>query len=89
MIKWFKGTPGPWELDGVEIRASASHPSERLCEMAPGFSAEDARLMAAAPKLYAALARLTQAAQDANVGYMDAAVAEGWDALELVTSNSN
>ena len=49
----------------------------------------NARLIAAAPRLYAALARLTQAAQDANVGYLDAAVAEGWDALELATSNSN
>ena len=85
----FKGTPGPWELDGVEIRATASHPSESVCEMSPGFTQEDARLIAAAPNLYAALARLTQAAQDANVGYLDAAVAEGWDALELITSNSN
>lgn len=85
----FKGTPGPWEVDGVEIRASASHPSKRLCEMAPGFTQADAQLIATAPRLYAALARLTQAAQDANVGYLDAAVAEGWDALEIATSNSN
>lgn len=49
----------------------------------------NAALIAAAPRLYAALARLTQAAQDANVGYLDAAVAEGWDALEIATSNSN
>lgn len=54
----FKGTPGPWEVDGVEIRASASHPTERICEMAPGFSAEDAKLIAAAPDLLKALGDL-------------------------------
>lgn len=51
----FKGTPGPWEVDGVEIRASASHPMERICEMAPGFSTEDAKLIATAPQLLLAL----------------------------------
>lgn len=51
----FKGTPGPWELDGVEIRASASHPTERICDMAPGFSKADAQLIAAAPDLLKAL----------------------------------
>lgn len=46
-----KHTPGPWELDGVEIRATAAHPSERLCDMVPGFEKADAELMAAAPTL--------------------------------------
>jgi hypothetical protein len=50
-----KITEGPWEVDGVEIRASASHSSERICEMAPGFSDADAQLIAAAPDLLKAL----------------------------------
>ena len=95
----FKGTPGPWEavgedLDDFRVRAVAGqkkgqgYSSERtVCEEIR--KREDALLIAAAPRLYAALARLTQAAQDANVGYLDAAVAEGWDALEIATSNSN
>jgi len=51
-------TKGPWIVDGVEIRASASHPSERICEMAPGFSDEDAKLIAEAPDLLGALKML-------------------------------
>lgn len=46
-----KHTPGPWELDGVEIRATAAHPSESLCVMTPGFEEADGRLLAAAPTL--------------------------------------
>ena len=48
----FKGTQGPWEVDGVEVRASASHPTERICEMVPGFERADADLIAAAPDLF-------------------------------------
>ena len=44
-------TPGPWEIDGVEIRATASHPSESICVMTPGFEDADAQLLAAAPTL--------------------------------------
>lgn len=51
----FKGTPGPWEKDGVEIRAVSQHPSECLCVMQPGFEREDALMLAAAPTLFAAL----------------------------------
>lgn len=56
-----KHTPGPWELDGVEIRATASHPSESICVMTPGFEDADAQLLAAAPKLLAALEAMIEA----------------------------
>lgn len=52
----FKGTPGSWEVDGVEIRAVAQHTSECICVMQPGFEREDALMLAAAPTLFAALA---------------------------------
>lgn len=61
----FKGTPGPWEIDGVEIRASALHPMDRICDMAPGFSAEDAQLIASAPDLLSALLAITNSGPDA------------------------
>ncbi len=48
-------TPGPWIIDGVEIRAAASHESESICEMSPCFSHADANLIAAAPELLEAL----------------------------------
>ena len=52
----FKGTPGPWVLDGVEIRAADDHPADSpICAMAPGFSRDDAALIAAAPDLLEAL----------------------------------
>lgn len=54
----FQGTPGPWEIEGTEIRASRSHASERICDMAPGFEAADAALIAAAPDLLDCLQRL-------------------------------
>lgn len=60
MSNEFKGTQGPWEVDGVEIRASASHRSERLCEMAPGFLKADAQLIAAAPDMLIALLQIEQ-----------------------------
>lgn len=99
----FKGTPGPWLLEQTTIYALNNErvPVNRFTASVDRGWRDDgkrigqqeveanARLIAAAPKLYAALARLTQAAQDADIGYLDAAVAEGWDALELVTSNSN
>ena len=99
----FKGTSGPWLLEQTTIYALNNErvPVNRFTASVDRGWGDDgkrigqqeveanARLIAAAPKLYAALARLTQAAQDADIGYLDAAVAEGWDALELVTSNSN
>lgn len=51
----FKGTPGPWEEDGVEIRGVTQHQSECICLMTPGFEREDALLIAAAPTLLSAL----------------------------------
>lgn len=50
-----KHTPGPWLVDGVEIRATDSHESESICEMSPGFSDADASLIAATPDLLKAL----------------------------------
>lgn len=48
----FKGTPGPWELDGVEIYPVAGHrASDAICAMQPGFLDTDAALIAAAPDL--------------------------------------
>lgn len=58
-----KHTPGPWELDGVEIRATAAHPSESLCVMTPGFEKADAELMAAAPTLRDHLEAVIQVAE--------------------------
>ena len=55
-----KHTPGPWMVDGTEIRGEAQHASQRICDMAPGFSDEDARLIAAAPDLLEALQALTK-----------------------------
>lgn len=51
----FKGTPGPWEKDGVEIRGATQHQSECICVMTPGYEREDALLIAAAPELLKAL----------------------------------
>ena len=51
----FKGTPGPWEKDGVEIRGTTQHQSEYICAMSVGYEPEDASLIAAAPELLAAL----------------------------------
>ena len=48
-------TKGPWILDGVEIRALDSHPIDRICDMAPGFSEDDAKLIASSPDLLEAL----------------------------------
>ena len=54
-------TPGPWEVDGVEIYPVAGHrASDAICEMKPGFSHADAILIAAAPELLAALQRMVQ-----------------------------
>lgn len=50
-----KQTPGPWIIDGVEIRAASSHESESICEMSPCFSHADASLISAAPELLDAL----------------------------------
>lgn len=65
-----KHTPGPWEVEGVEIRASNEHPSESLCVMTPGFNEADAVLMASAPKLLAALVALEEAARQVMSGEM-------------------
>lgn len=54
----FKGTPGPWTLDGVEIRAVSQHESECLCTMQPGFAYQDALMLAAAPTLFEALTHM-------------------------------
>lgn len=51
-------TKGPWILDGVEIRASDSHPIDRICDMAPGFNEDDAQLIATSPELLEALKML-------------------------------
>lgn len=52
----FKGTPGPWELDGTEIYPVAGHhATDAICGMAVGFSDSDAALIAAAPELLKAL----------------------------------
>lgn len=52
-------TPAPWMLDGVEVRAESSHPSEiPICEMQPGYNYDDALLIAAAPDLLEALEAL-------------------------------
>lgn len=48
-------TPGPWIIDGVEIRAVSSHESESICVMSPCFTDADASLIAAAPDLLEAL----------------------------------
>lgn len=49
-------TPGPWEVDGVEIHPVNGHrASDAICEMKPGFIEADAALIAAAPELLAAL----------------------------------
>lgn len=49
-------TPGPWELDGVEIYPVNGHrASDAICEMKPGFLDADAQLIAAAPALLAEL----------------------------------
>lgn len=98
----FKGTPGPWFHHGASgsqhtmggyVNSSPERNGSNLVCSIYGTNGqpheENAKLIAAAPRLYAALARLTQAAQDANVGYLDAAVAKGWEALESATSNSN
>jgi hypothetical protein len=61
-------TKAPWILDGVEIRASDSHPIDRICDMAPGFSEADAKLIAAAPDLLEALIAMN--AQLEAEGYM-------------------
>lgn len=85
----FKGTKGMWRVvenggrmvgvmagdEWVVYKAGQDRMSTEELEA-------NAALIAGSPRLYAALARLTQAAQDANVGYLDAAVAEGWEALE-------
>ena len=52
----FKGTPGPWEVDGTEIYPVEGHKaSDAICEMKPGFSDADAALIAAAPELLESL----------------------------------
>lgn len=52
----FRGTPGPWEVDGTEIYPVAGHrATDAICGMAVGFSDADAALIAAAPELLAAL----------------------------------
>lgn len=52
----FKGTPGPWEVDGTEIYPVAGHrATDAICGMAVGFSDADAALIAAAPELLEAL----------------------------------
>lgn len=73
----FKGTPGPWVLDGVEIRSAADHPADSpICVMAPGFSRDDAALIAAAPELLAALEALLDYAES------------GWDHFPEVAFNA-
>lgn len=58
----FKGTPGPWELDGVEIYPVAGHrASDAICAMQPGFIDADAALIAAAPDLLKGLRDLLEA----------------------------
>lgn len=59
----FKGTEGPWEKDGVEIRGVTQHQSECICVMNPGFEREDAFMLAAAPTMFAALAEVVRDVQ--------------------------
>lgn len=55
----FKGTQGPWEVDGVEIYPVAGHrASNAICAMQPGFLDADAALIATAPELLKALTKL-------------------------------
>lgn len=52
-------TPGPWEVDGVEIYPVNGHrASDAICTMQPGFLDADAALLAAAPQLAQLLQRL-------------------------------
>lgn len=57
----FKGTTGPWEVDGVEIYPAAGHrATDAICAMQPGFKDADAALIAAAPDLLYALTAALQ-----------------------------
>lgn len=77
----FKGTPGPWEVDGTEIYPVAGHrATDAICGMAVGFSHADAALIAAAPELLQALIRLAEAARDMH-GYLEGAVSQAEDAI--------
>lgn len=64
----FKGTPSPWEKDGVEIRGVTQHPSECILVMTPGYEREDALLIAAAPELLEALQELLHGTFPDGVG---------------------
>ena len=48
----------------------------------------NARLIAAAPDLLSALERLTAAARDVDVGYLDAAIRQAEDAIDKVGGKS-
>ena len=57
----FKGTPGPWEVDGTEIYPVAGHrATDAICDMAPGFKNADAALIAAAPELLGSVQSLVE-----------------------------
>lgn len=61
-----KHTPGPWELDGVEVYPVNGHRAcDAICELSAGQSDDlfeaNARLIAAAPELLEALERLLEA----------------------------
>ena len=82
-----KHTPGPWlgrgKSDSVH-RPCDTHPyGDQIFAFHPDYAPNDAdhSLILAAPKLLAALERLTAAARDADVGYLDAAVSEAEDVL--------
>lgn len=52
----FKGTEGPWEIDGTEIYPVSGHrATDAICDMKPGFLDADAALIAAAPELLSAI----------------------------------
>lgn len=57
----FKGTTGPWEVDGVEIYPVAGHrATDAICTMQPGFLDTDAALIAAAPELLGSVRSLVE-----------------------------
>ena len=55
-----KHTPGPWRIEGNEVHAYATAVAV-ICETVQGEDGSNARLIAAAPDLLAALQRLITA----------------------------
>lgn len=70
-----KHTPGPWRVDGNDIRCESSpdntgtHVAEMLSSRCPEQCKADAQLIAAAPELLAALDYLLEQTVDMDLKY--------------------